>query len=159
MAFYISSVIMVVMGYLMIRAWRKKQVETMISWSIAYMLVAAIAIAPMLPHFNNADKDTLASVHNDLTVKDGALIGYKLSPEAIWELGKPITIVEDLSNLPISDAGTIFLLSSEEDVNLKDRLKQDYTVEYLRSYDLNSAKPGTRGHKTRLTYALYSIKN
>ncbi|MEO1031427.1 MAG: glycosyltransferase [Bacteroidota bacterium] len=80
-----------------------------------------------------------------------------VSPEAIYHYGDKIPKLNTPEGLVLPSEKEFNLLTGEE--NLKDipELSKVYHIVFMATYDLNTAKKGTRAHRSRLVNRMYRL--
>lgn len=77
--------------------------------------------------------------------------------EMVWDYGKKLPVIERDGKIVIPSAKTFGVLVSEEQRTNFLKTFHNYTVEKVTRYDMNTAKLGSKSHRTRLWRDLYLV--
>ncbi len=138
---------------------KKKNYPKVFYLTVAFICAIIIFAFPLTDSFlDNPKFNNIANLRKLEAAKDLNIYEYRyLTPELIWEYGKPIPILKDDSlRLPQEDRFGL-LMYKEDTTALKD-LRKIYNITPQARYDLNYVNPEKRGYKDRLIRWFYVLQ-
>jgi len=153
--FLLSAIILLVIGILLIKNLRYKNIKISFYLLIGFMMSFGLCALPLSQTQGQADYKSVS----ELT--DSKLPLYSInevSPEAIYHYGDKIPKLKSDEGIQIPQEKEFHLLTnSANELSSYDQITDLYTIEFISIYDLNVATKGSRGHRSRLVNHLYRL--
>ena len=154
LSFILTSVALLSIGIYLFRNLFRKKFEAAFYAAIAMMCAILLFGFPLAKTlFDNHKFNNISNLRKNNTAKDLPLYSYYgISPELIWELGEPATVVTSIEKLPENEP--FGLLSTG---TIPAEFYQKYVVKPLDTFDINYINPSKKGYKKRLTSTFYIL--
>lgn len=158
--FILLSIVLVGIGFLMLRNLFRKQIRPVFYLTIAFIAAVTTLGLPLVSSITvNPEYKPLSLLNNwESETKLKAYEFTYFTPELIWDYGDTIEVlaVDGEINIPSEKAFGI-LVGEEQTEQFKTTFK-DYSIEKVTRYDMNPQGKENRSHKTRLYRDLYLVK-
>ncbi|MBT8245477.1 MAG: glycosyltransferase [Winogradskyella sp.] len=150
--FLIASVLMITIGYLILKHLKTKHIKNSFYLTLTFMLCVGIFIIPLVKLQKQSDYKGLESFNPSNT----ALYSINtLAPEVIYNYGKKIPSLGTSEDFIIPSDTTFYLLTSKS--TLENSYLKSLNSQFIGKYDLNTAEKDKRGYKNRLVNYLFKI--
>jgi len=157
--FIMLSVALFAIGFYILRKLFTKQIRAVFYGTIGFIAAVMCLGLPLsrLVVINEAYKP-LSQIHSWEQKHDIQVYEYSVvAIEMVWDYGQKLPVIERNGEITIPSATRFGVLVSEEQrTNFLNTFK-NYTVEKVTRYDMNTAKLGTKSHRTRLWRDLYLV--
>jgi 4-amino-4-deoxy-L-arabinose transferase-like glycosyltransferase len=152
--YVITSIVLISIGIFIIQNLKKKDIKTVFYLCIALMLSIGFFALPLAQRNIQKDYKSVSEL-----VNSGVPL-YSLnqvSPEAIYNYGDKIHSLKTEEGIIIPEELEFNLLVGNETIEDNEVLSEVYHIIFITTYDLNTAKKGTRAHRSRLVNKLYRL--
>ena len=159
--FISSSIIIFLIGLLIFRKLRKKQIQEALFLSIVFVITVKVFAFPLSKVFQK--NSAFNSVHSlNIHDKDKPITIYsfgEIAPEAIWHYGKVIPLIENTKDFQVQKDFFGVLVNPKEEKNFKRSFEGNFQIELKEVFDLNyNASPDGKKRKNRLVSHFYLVK-
>jgi len=154
--FLLTALFLLGIGLVLIRnLWQKNYKQVV--YATCVMLPGVMLLGfPMTPLFYGNDHFNSPSNLRSLSgLETVPLYGYEVTPELIWELGEPVQVIDDLTELPDQPPAFGFLVNQD----LTPTFIKAHHLTYVTEFDLNRIDSHKKGYRKRLTSKLYVKSN
>lgn len=154
--FSLAAIVLFTIGVLLFRVLIKKEIKYAFYLSIAFMLAVFLFVVPLTSYLKQDSYKPISSLKTELDNASEVL--YSIgdpSPEIIWNYGGKIKPF-DINNLENQNKPLNIIVQTAQKEDLE-KLEQNYTIEFITTYSLNTVLEGTRGYKDRLSYNYYRL--
>ena len=152
--FVITSIILLVIGILIFKFLKAKNIKPVFYLTIAFMLTLGFVALPISRTHIQPDYKSVSEL------SESVLPLYSLndvSPEAIYNYGNKIPKLKSKEGLVLPPEEEFNLLTNKENPEDFKELSKLYRIEFIATYDLNASKKDARGYKNRLVNPLYKL--
>ncbi|OZV67555.1 ArnT family glycosyltransferase [Winogradskyella aurantia] len=151
--FLVVSVVLVLVGFLIFKQLKEKNIKNVFYLVMAFMLSLGLIGIPLA-------KAQLQADYKPLSTLDGTLPLYTLgyaSPEVIYNYGEKIpNLYEDLGFM-VPNEKEFLLISVVKNPKTVEELNEYFDIQLIDSFDLNFSAKDSRSYKSRLVNKLYKI--
>lgn len=154
--FSLAAMVLFSIGVLLFRALIKKEIKYAFYLSIGFMLAILLFVVPLTSYLKQDSYKPISTLKTELDNASEVL--YSIgdpSPEIIWNYGGKIKPF-DVNNLENQNKPLNIIVQTAQKEGLE-KLEQNYTIEFITTYSLNTVLEGTRGYKDRLSYNYYRL--
>ncbi|WP_299130015.1 phospholipid carrier-dependent glycosyltransferase [uncultured Winogradskyella sp.] len=153
--FIITALLLFVIGFFIFKFLRAKQIKPVFYLIIGFMLTVGLVALPIAKsHIQNNYKSVAELSTSNLPLY--SLNG--VSPEAIYNYGDKIVKLKTDEGFVLPLEQEFYLLtSSKNELGNYEQLNALYRINYVSTYDFNTATKGSRGHRSRLVNQLYKL--
>lgn len=158
--FSVDSIILLSIGVLGINNLFKKNIKALFYISIFFYVALLTVGIPYTETFKNPNYKNIAELKSDLMDKDLKLFAYgkHVAPETLWHYDDKIpNIIQVDSTYSLPDEIRFALIASKIYPENDSILKNTYSLELISEYDMNTANPETKAHKSRLLNKIYIL--
>ena len=157
--FSLDAIILLCLGILIfISLYRREMKRLFLSTIALYIALLALGV-PYLKVLKNPNYKNVSQLKQEVESKALKLYGYgHIAPETIWYYDDKISNIvysDSTYNLPLDKE--FALIASKVYPDTDSTLNKNYTLKYISEYDMNSAQPDTRAHKSRLLNKYYIL--
>ena len=157
--FTLFSAALVSIGFALLLKLKQKSIRQVFILSIAFFLAIITFGLPLYKSFTSTNYKPITSLLSETKDKQLKVYGFNyISPETIWQFGDKIPAIKSKNGkllFPIeSSFGMLAGNISPKDEAL---LKERYTVELIRQYDLNKVSKNSKQYNSRLLSNYYII--
>lgn len=154
--FSIAAIVLFTLGILILGSLIKKQIKTVVYLCIAFMVAVFLFVVPLTSHLKQDSYKPISSLKIELdNVSEELFCIGDPSPEIIWNYGGKIKSV-DIDKLPNLNSTLNVIVQTAQKEDLK-KLENNYNIEFITTYSLNTVSEGARGYKDRLSYNYYKL--
>ncbi|MCK0132387.1 glycosyltransferase family 39 protein [Flavobacteriaceae bacterium F08102] len=150
--YILTSIFLICIGGIIIwQLWKKNY--KIVFYTTSFMLPGLMLLGfPMAPLFYGNDQFNSTAILRTLPqLQEIPIYGHEVTPELIWELGEPLQVINDLSQLPDEQTSFAILVNQE----LPATFLNEHQLQFVTKFDLNYVNKGKKGYKNRLTSRLY----
>ena len=155
--FIIASLVIVTLGVSMFRSLKQKELRTTFFFTILFMVTLGFLALPLNKLQVQQGYRPVSEIHQQNADQLPLYSLDYVAPEAIWNYGEKIPGLNLNDEIVTPSESEFLLLSNKKDPN-ELPIFQNYKIEVLEQFDLNTATPGTRSHRKRLVNQLYRLK-
>ena len=158
--FSLDAIILLCIGILiLISLFRKEMKRLFLSTIALYIALLALGV-PYIKLFKNPNYRNISELKQEVESSDLKLYGYgkHIAPETMWYYN------DKISNIISADSTYVFpkekefaLIASKVYPETDSILNKKYSLKYISEYDMNTAQPDTRAHKSRLLNKYYIV--
>jgi len=154
--FSIAAIIFFTIGALLLGSLIKKQIKAVFYLCIGFMVAVFLFVVPLTSHLKQDSYKPINSLKIELdNVSEELFCIGDPSPEIIWNYGGKIKSV-DIDKLPNLNSTLNVIVQTAQKEDLK-KLENNYNIEFITTYSLNTVSEGARGYKDRLSYNYYKL--
>jgi 4-amino-4-deoxy-L-arabinose transferase-like glycosyltransferase len=154
--FSIAAIIFFTIGALLLGSLIKKQIKAVFYLCIGFMVAVFLFVVPLTSHLKQDSYKPINSLKIELdNVSEELFCIGDPSPEIIWNYGGKIKSV-DIDKLPNLNSTLNVIVQTAQKEDLK-KLENNYNIELITTYSLNTVSEGARGYKDRLSYNYYKL--
>jgi hypothetical protein len=154
--FGLAAIVLFALGVLLLRALIKRQIKTVFYLCIGFMVAVFVFVVPLTLYLKQDNYKPISSLKVELDKASEDLFSLgDPSPEIIWNYGGKIKSF-DVDRLPNQNSVLHIIVQTAQKEDIK-KLENNYYIEFITSYSLNTASEGTRGYKDRLSYSYYKL--
>jgi len=115
-------------------------------------------VIPISTHLKSNTYLPISSLGNELKQNNDDLYALKTpSPEIIWSFGEKIKIINENNLNSLLNESTLNIIIQKRNDDIIKTLQQDYNLEFIKTYNLNTVSEDERSYKNRLVYNYYKI--
>ncbi|WP_422107859.1 ArnT family glycosyltransferase [Winogradskyella sp.] len=152
--YIITSIALISIGVFIIRYLKRKDIKTVFYLIILFLVSIGCLGLPLAKSGVQKDYKPVSELTN--TYMPLYSLG-DVSPEAIYHYGDKIPKLNTPEGLVLPSEKEFNLLSGEKSPEDIPELSKVYHIVFMATYDLNTAKKGTRAHRSRLVNQLYRL--
>lgn len=152
--FAITVVVLTIIGFFILKFLKSKQIKNVFYLVIGFMTTLGLIALPISKSHSQIDYKPVSEL------KDSGLELYHLdyvAPEVIYNYGDKIPSIRTREGYIIPNDKRFYLLTNKAKPDTIDALSKLYKIEFKDTYDLNFSNKDSRGHRNRLTNALYEL--
>lgn len=154
--FIVAAIVLFTLGALLLGSLIKKQIKTVFYLCIGFMVAVFLFVVPLTSHLKQDSYKPITSLKIELdNVSEELFCIGDPSPEIIWNYGGKIKPA-DIDKLPNLNSTLNVIVQTAQKEDLK-KLENNYNIEFITTYSLNTVSEGARGHKDRLSYSYYKL--
>ena len=153
--FVLLSVILMVIGAFIFKYLKRKNIKKVFYLILALVLSIGILALPLASLQTQAYYNPISKLNTD-KLKLYAY-GY-LAPEVIYDFGEKIPNINTDEGYIIPKEKEFFMVTNSRGFDSSSELSKIYDIAFIETYDMNTAKKETRGHKDRLVNYLFKLK-
>ncbi|MEZ4780866.1 MAG: phospholipid carrier-dependent glycosyltransferase [Flavobacteriaceae bacterium] len=154
--FSLAAIVLFALGVLLLKALIKKQIKFVFYLCIGFMVAVFLFVVPLSIYLKQDNYNPISSLKVELDKASEDLFSLgDPSPEIIWNYGGKIKPF-DINNLENQNEPLNIIVQTAQKEDLE-KLEQNYTIEFITTYSLNTVSEGTRGYKDRLSYNYYRL--
>ena len=158
--FALDVVILVSLGILMLKKLIQREIKHLFFLTIIFYVTLFALGAPYNSYFKNSEYKNVSDLKSQLENKELKLYGYgrHVAPETIWYYDDTIpNIIKNDSLYTFPKEHKFALIASKIYPEKDSVLTKEFDVKYFSEYDMNTAQPNTRAHKSRLLNKVYIV--
>ena len=156
--FSIASILLFSIGIILLTALIKKQIKHVFYLCIAFIASVFIFVIPISTHLKSDNYLSINTLGTELKKNNDYLYALKTpSPEIIWSFGEKIKIINENSLNSLLNGSTLNIIIQKRNDDIIKTLQQDYKLEFIKTYNLNTVSEDERSYKDRLVYNYYKI--
>lgn len=155
--FTFASILLFLVGLSIFYYLKRREIKAIFYLSILFMLLATVLIIPFSRHLKPYKYQLITELKTTTELNGITLYNYKyVPPEMIWHYDNKIPSLNDTNhNFPKGKVlGVLIHDANSNDLNA---LKENYEIEYIKTYDLNSADKNSRSYTIRLVNSFYKL--
>lgn len=157
--YVLVSISLFIVAVYMVRFLLKKQIDKVFYLTIVFIMAVLSFGYPLANSFlGNPDYNPPSLLAKEAEKDNLKIYMYgSLSPEVIWDFGRKIPIVDDISNVPVAYQSNFTVLTS---IDGQEKLKaafKGHTVTNKGILDLNKVNNSKGGYKDRLRAEVYLV--
>ncbi|MBT8259796.1 MAG: glycosyltransferase family 39 protein [Bacteroidia bacterium] len=158
--FILDTIILMSIGILMLKNLVKKEIKNVFILTVIFYITLFVLGTPYISSFKNPDYKNISVLKTELENKNLKPYAYgkHVAPETMWYYdGKIPNIINSDSTFTFPEEQKFVLIASKIYPERDSILYKKYHFEFISEYDMNTAKPYTRGHKSRLFNKVYLV--
>jgi 4-amino-4-deoxy-L-arabinose transferase-like glycosyltransferase len=154
--FSIAAIVLFNIGMLIFRTLIKKQIKNAFYLCIALMVAVFLFVVPITTHLKQESYQPISALQTELGQKNIELfcVGDP-SPEIIWNYGGNIKSID--TDASLNESSTLNIIIQTEHKEAMKKFEDNYNIQFITTYSLNTVSEGTRGYKNRLSYNYYKL--
>ena len=152
--YIITSIALISFGVFIIQYLKRKDIKTVFYLIILFLVSIGCLGLPLAKSGVQKDYKPVSELTN--TYMPLYSLG-DVSPEAIYHYGDKIPKLNSSQGLVLPSEKEFNLLTGEENPEDIPELSKVYHIVFMATYDLNTAKKGTRAHRSRLVNRMYRL--
>ncbi|WP_299525209.1 glycosyltransferase [Winogradskyella sp.] len=152
--FIAAQVVLAIIGFLMLWHLKQKSIKVVFYLCLGLLMSLGALGLPLAKLNIQKDFKPVSELRNT------SIPLYSLgdvSPEAIYDYGDKIPKLNTSEGLVLPSEKEFNLLTGKENPKDIPELSKVYRIIFIDTYDLNTAKKGTRGHRSRLVNQMYHL--
>ncbi|NNK83075.1 MAG: phospholipid carrier-dependent glycosyltransferase [Flavobacteriaceae bacterium] len=158
--FILDTIILMSIGILMLKNLVKKEIKNVFILTVIFYITLFVLGTPYISSFKNPDYKNISVLKTELENKNLKPYAYgkHVAPETMWYYdGKITNIINPDLTFTFPEEQKFVLIASKIYPERDSILYKKYHFEFISEYDMNTAKPYTRGHKSRLFNKVYLV--
>ncbi|WP_400077915.1 ArnT family glycosyltransferase [Winogradskyella sp. R77965] len=152
--FIITTIVLLVIGISIFKNLKSKNIKNVFYLVIGFMLTMGLIALPISKVHKQEDYKDFSD-YNTINAPLYHLEG--VAPETIYNYGGKIPNIKTDEGFAIPNEIEFNLLTKGTDPKTIDELSKYYDIEFIATYDLNTASKGSKSHRTRLVNQLYRL--
>ncbi|WP_299123617.1 glycosyltransferase [uncultured Winogradskyella sp.] len=152
--FIITAIVLLINGLLIFKNLKNKNIKNVFYLVVGFMLTMGLIGLPISKvHIQEDYKDFsgFETINSPLYRIEG------IEPETIYNYGDKITNIKTEEGFLIPNELEFYILTKGTDPKTIDELSAYYNIEFIATYDLNTASKDSRSYRTRLVNQLYRL--
>ncbi|WP_434035364.1 ArnT family glycosyltransferase [Formosa sp. 4Alg 33] len=157
--YVIASLVLFTIGLFIFINLKKKAIRTVFFLTVFFFASIFIVALPLYKATIPAQYNEIATLESEAKTQDLKVYGMNyVSPEMLFLYGDVLPIIKDDEHELQFPRETRFgLLTNELNTSEKDMIEALYTMQLVKTYDLNAADPTSRKHNSRLVNYYYIL--
>ncbi|MHA7943406.1 ArnT family glycosyltransferase [Formosa sp. 3Alg 14/1] len=157
--YVISSVVLFTIGLFIFINLKKKAIRTVFFLTVFFFASIFIVALPLYKATIPAQYNEIVTLESEAKTQDLKVYGMNyVSPEMLFLYGDVLPIIKDDEHeLQFPNETRFGLLANELNTSEKDMIEALYTMQLVKTYDLNVADPSSRKHNSRLVNYYYIL--
>ena len=164
--FIITALVLLSIGVFIFKNLKQKQIKNVFYLVVGFIMSLGLVALPISkvhtqPDYKPASQIKLQNLQVIGLGYDDYLPLYSLdyiAPEVIYNYGDKIPSITTSAGYVLPKEKTFCLLATKVNPETIEALSNLYTIEFLETYDLNTAFKDARAYKSRLVNQLYRLK-
>jgi 4-amino-4-deoxy-L-arabinose transferase-like glycosyltransferase len=153
--FDLAAIILFSLGAFILRALLKKHIKSVFYLCIGFMVAIFLFVVPLTAQIKQDRYNPISTLKKELNNTEDLYCLGEPSPEIIWNYGGKIKSF-DVDQLP-NDNSPIHLIVQTAQKEELEKLENNYKIQFITTYSLNTVEEGNRGYKDRLSYNYYKL--
>ena len=152
LSYILTSIALLTIGIYLFKNLFHKKFERVFYATILMMCSILLFGFPLSKTlYDNSNFNNISMLRNTNSTKNIPLYSYYgISPELIWELGEPVTMVTDTEELPKKNPFGLLITG-----DIPTELYQNFSLQTIDTFDINYINASKKGYKKRLTSKFY----